>query len=112
MRHLESVTLPAREDERMLEAEEDDSLSDDLDDFEIWLSIINEQDAELVRFLSDDALAITFHGYDNFVQIIWPEILGKAIAGDKKLVKLMEDAARILDEDAEVHHTWQAPKIF
>lgn len=90
----------------MLEAEEDDSLDDDLDDVAIWLGMIHEQDAELVRLLSDDAIAITFHGYDYLIQIIWPEALGKAIIQDKKRVKLLEDAACVLHEDAEVNITW------
>ena len=90
----------------MLEAQEDDSLDDDLDDVAIWLGVIHEQDNDLVRLLSDDAIAITFHGYDYLIQIIWPEALGKAIIQDKKRVKLMEDAARLLQEDAEVNITW------
>ena len=104
MWHMAFGHLPAGEGKRLLDAE-DRGLTEE-PDFDVWLAAVASESPELARRIDEATVCATWHAFDGLLQLICSDEKAWELLADIPAQKLMRRAARLLDQDAEVHITW------
>lgn len=101
MRDMACATLSAREGERAMATQ-----SDDLDDYDLFLSVLEDFDRHFALWLDSEIQSVTIHGWDGLIQFILTEDAAMRLMADPDSMALLESAAAAIVPDCECHITY------
>ena len=101
VRDMACATLSAREGERTMATQ-----SDDVDDYDLFLSVLEDFDHHFALWLDSEILSVTIHGWDSLIQFIITEDAAMRLMADPDSMALLESAAAAIVPDCECHITY------
>ena len=101
VRDMACATLSAREGERAMATQ-----SDEVDDYDLFLSVLEDCDRHFAAWLDSEILSVTIHGWDSLIQFILTEDAAMRLMADPDAMALLESAAAAIVPDCECHITY------
>jgi len=107
VRYLEGATLSAGKGERVMATEQTGD-EDDLDDYDLFMLVLEDIDEHFALWLDAEIEVVTVHPFDGFCQFIMREEAAKRLLTDTPCLRKVEAAVAAILPDAEIHITWPA----